>query len=251
MEIPIEKSIESGDDKSEINDWTSDIEEILDKIRVNSSTMCEFHKSNYYRAKNLLKFFKLPTIILSGLSSIFSVGLQPYVEQITISLITCLIGLFIGIINSIELFLSIQTTMENELKISKEFYLLSVDIFKVLMLKRHNRGDKGKLYLEEKYNIYCKLVENSVLVNTSIIDKLVPLEISYKSKNIQHRLKNNEIRNTSFLSISDKSLIRPYGIIPIITSGMSSSNSDESLDKNIVAPNLIESERSSPSTENA
>lgn len=242
MEIQIEKSIDSGDDKAEINDWTSDIEEILDKIRINSSTMCEFHKSNYYRAKSLLKFFKLPTIILSGLSSIFSVGLQPYVEQITISLITCLIGLFIGIINSIELFLAIQTTMENELKISKEFYLLSVDIFKVLMLKRHNRGDKGKLYLEEKYNIYCKLVENSVLVNTSIIDKLVPIEISYKSKNNLRRtdrLKNNEIRSTSFLSISSDNLVRPHGIIPIMS------------DESVVAPNLIESERSSPSTENA
>ena len=261
MEIPIGKSSfdkfdETKSDKSEINDWTSDIEEILDKIRVNSSTMCEFHKSNYYRAKSLLKFFKLPTIILSGLSSIFSVGLQPYVEQMTISLITCLIGLFIGIINSIELFLAIQTTMENELKISKKFYLLSVDIFKVLMLKRHNRGDKGKLYLEEKYNIYCKLVENSVLVNTSIIDKLVPLEISYKStKIIQRNSKNNELRSTSFLSISDKSdksdkinLVRPHGIIPIITS-----NSDDSLNTKVieVPPNLIESERSSPSTENA
>ena len=246
MEIQIEKSIDSGDDKLEINDWTSDIEEILDKIRINSSTMCEFHKSNYYRAKSLLKFFKLPTIILSGLSSIFSVGLQPYVEQITISLITCLIGLFIGIINSIELFLAIQTTMENELKISKEFYLLSVDIFKVLMLKRHNRGDKGKLYLEEKYNIYCKLVENSVLVNTSIIDKLVPIEISYKSKNNprrtesdKHQLKNNEIRSSSFFSISSDNLVRAHGIIPIMS------------DESVVAPNLIESERSSPSTENA
>lgn len=232
-----------SDDKLEINDWTSDIEEILEKIRVNSSTMCEFHKSNYYRAKSLLKFFKLPTIILSGLSSIFSVGLQPYVEQMTISLITCLIGLFIGIINSIELFLAIQTTMENELKISKEFYLLSVDIFKVLMLKRHNRGDKGKLYLEEKYNIYCKLVENSVLVNTSIIDKLVPIEISHKTTKILQRSKNNELRSSSFLSISSEkndkdkiNLVRSHGIIPI------SNNFDES---------QVPSERSSPSTENA
>ena len=109
-------------------------------------------------------------------------------------------------------------------------------------------------YLEEKYNIYCKLVENSVLVNTSIIDKLVPLEISYKSKSIQHRSKSNELRNNSFLSITDDKndkLVRPHGIIPIITSVMTSSNSDESLNTRVVAPNLIESERSSPSTENA
>ncbi len=39
---------------------------------------------------------------------------------------------------------------------------------------------------------------------------------------------------------SDKHLVRTHGIIPIITS-----------DAKVVAPNLIESERSSPSTENA
>ena len=171
--VNIENSLKSNE---EINDWSTDIEEILDKIRLNSTTMCEFHKDNYYSAKGRLKFFKLPTIILSGLTSIFSVGLQPYIEQGTISLITCLIGLIIGIINSVELFLAIQNTMESELKISKEFYLLSIDIFKVLMLDRNNRVDRGKIYLEEKYNIYCKLVENSVLVNKNIIDKLVPVE---------------------------------------------------------------------------
>ena len=31
-----------------INDWSTDIEEIIDKIRLNSTTMCEFHKDNYY-----------------------------------------------------------------------------------------------------------------------------------------------------------------------------------------------------------
>lgn len=171
--VNTENSLNSNEEN---NDWSTDIEEILDKIRLNSTTMCEFHKDNYYSAKGRLKFFKLPTIILSGLTSIFSVGLQPYIEQGTISLITCLIGLIIGLINSVELFLAIQNTMESELKISKEFYLLSIDIFKVLMLDRNNRVDRGKIYLEEKYNIYCKLVENSVLVNKNIIDKLVPIE---------------------------------------------------------------------------
>ena len=185
-----EISIKSNE---EINDWSSDIEEILDKIRLNSTTMCEFHKDNYYSAKGRLKFFKLPTIVLSGLTSIFSVGLQPYIDQGTISVITCLIGLFIGIINSVELFLAIQNTMESELKISKDFYLLSIDIFKVLMLDRNNRVDRGKIYLEEKYNIYCKLVENSVLVNKDIIDKLVPIEniIIKKAKFIPKEIKRS------------------------------------------------------------
>jgi hypothetical protein len=197
----------------EINDWSIDIEEILDKIRLNSTTMCEFHKGNYYNAKGRLKFFKLPTIILSGITSVFSVGLQPYLEQGIISVITCLIGLIIGIINSIELFLAIQNTMESELKISKDFYLLSIDIFKVLMLNRTNRVDKGRIYLEEKYNMYCKLVENSVLVNRSIVDKLVPIEDMIINKTfIKKEIRSSSPINNLLSGIKNKiSNLTPKG----------------------------------------
>lgn len=155
------------------NQWTLDIENILDKIRCNAALYSEYHKERYYKNKGYLKYFKIPTIILSALSSVFSVGLQSYVEQSLVSVTTCLIGLFVGILNSLELFLAIQTTMENELTHSRDFYLLSVDIFKTLLLKRTHRMTKGPVYLDEKYTMYCKLVESSVLTNRVIKDKML------------------------------------------------------------------------------
>ena len=155
------------------NQWTLDIESILDKIRCNSALYSEYHKQEYYKNKGYLKYFKIPTIILSAFSSVFSVGLQPYVEQSAVSVITCLIGLFVGILNSLELFLAIQSTMESELNHSREFYLLSVDIFKTLLLKRAHRLTKGPVYLDEKYSMYCKLVESSVLTNKVVEDRML------------------------------------------------------------------------------
>ena len=153
--------------------WTTDLENVLDKIRINSTVLSEYHKERYYKYKGYLKYFRIPTIIFSAFSSVFSVGLQNFVEQNVVSIVTCLIGLFVGILNSMELFLSISQTMESELTHSRDFYLLSVDIFKTLVLKREHRPLGGKEYLDEKYGTYCKLVENSILVDQKLNDKLV------------------------------------------------------------------------------
>ena len=163
------------EDSHATKQWSDDIENVLGKIRENCIMMSNYHKIRYYNFKSLLKYFRIPTIILSAANSVFSVGLQPYMAQETISLITCMIALFVGIINSIELFLAIQSTMEQELTTSKDFYILSIDIYKILLLNRNHRSIDGKTFLDDKYSVYCKLFEGSQLMNKEINDRLVPL----------------------------------------------------------------------------
>ena len=67
--------------------------------------------------------------------------------------------------------------MENELVCSKDFYLLAIDIFKMLSLQANNRNIDGRNYLDEKYQIYIKLVENSALLRRKINDSLTPSPI--------------------------------------------------------------------------
>jgi hypothetical protein len=158
------------------NDWTADVETLLESIRINSVLLSNAHSKNYFNLKNNLQYYRLPVIILSGVNSIISVGAQPYMEQAHISLTTCLIALVCSIIGSIELYLSIQKSMELELSVSKEYYLLAVDIFKVLSLNREHRPIPAKDYLEAKYTEYRKLKENSNLLIKRLADKLCPLE---------------------------------------------------------------------------
>jgi hypothetical protein len=148
--------------------WTPGIEYILEEIRENSIIISDYHKDRYYYQKGYLKYFRIPTIILAALNSVFSVGLQPYCSQSIISVLCCFISMMCGIISSIELFLSIQANMEKELIASKDFYLLSVDIFKMLYLERETRMVNGKIYLDEIYQTYCKLIENSNLVKKNM-----------------------------------------------------------------------------------
>jgi len=85
------------------------------------------------------------------------------------------ISMVCSIINSIELFMEIEKTMSNELVVSKEFYILSTDIYRCLALDKNNRSVDGKTFLDESYNRYIKLYEQSNLLNKKIKDSLRPL----------------------------------------------------------------------------
>lgn len=157
-----------------------DVEAILNNIRQNSVILSVNHKKRHYYLKEKIKWFRLPTIILSALNSVFSVGLQPYIEQKTISITNCLISLVCGIIVSIEMFLSIESGMRAEEEATKEYYLLSVEIQRYLMLERDNRQIEALPFLEKCYNNYVKLYENSGLVKKHIKDTLTPLDDTQK-----------------------------------------------------------------------
>ena len=105
-----------------MSDWTSDIESVLEQIRINSILLSKEHKKRYFYLTEILRYFRLPVIIISGINSIVSVGFQPYIDQGTISMLTCLLALLCSIIGSIELYLTIQKSMENELTSSKDYY---------------------------------------------------------------------------------------------------------------------------------
>jgi hypothetical protein len=158
-----------------MSDWTEDIENVLEQIRINSIFLSKEHKNKYFYLTEILRYFRLPVIIVSGINSIVSVGFQPYIDQQTISMMTCVLALVCSIIGSIELYLTIQKSMENELMSSKDYYLLSIDIYKTLTLGKEHRSIPAKEYLDKKYNEYVKLFENSNLLDKKITDKLNPL----------------------------------------------------------------------------
>lgn len=147
-----------------MNIWTSEVEEIAEQLRVNCVNLSEYHRKRFYHYKGYGKYFRIPLIILASLSATTSVGLQPYMEQGIISLINCVMGMIMGIMGSIELYMGIQTSMDLELKQSKEFYTLAIEIYKVLRLRRDNRGESGKDFLNNKYSKYIKLCESSNLL---------------------------------------------------------------------------------------
>ena len=182
--------------------WSNDIENILEKIRVNAVQMSNSHKTKYFMYKNLIKWFKVPTIVLSSIGSVSAVGLTAYLDQAHISALTCGLALFVSILNSVEMFLKINESMEQELEHSKLYYNLSINIQKTLLLDRTNRGIESGVFLERTYAEYVKLMEQSNLL-LNVQDKLT--EIPKKLSALQNLVKKKNSNSSSSSNSSNES----------------------------------------------
>jgi len=198
------------------NDWSDDIEKLLENIRINCVIYSKEYKKQFFYLKNCLQYFRLPIIILSGINSIISVGIQSYLKQSSISIITCLLSLSCSVIGSVELYLAVQKSMENCLIAQRDFYLLSVDIFKTLSLKKEHRPIPAKEYLDKQFNCYCKLIESSDTIKKIIKDKLQIID------NIA--IENNTISNKN--TVEDKLQIMDYSDFDI------ENNKEEEMNQN-------------------
>jgi hypothetical protein len=165
-------------------EWTDDIDNVLNNIRINCVILSNLHKQRYFELQSSLKYYRMPVIILNGINSIFAVGLQPYIYQGTISLTNSLIALTCGIIGSIELYLGIQKRLENDMISQRDYYLLGIDIYKTLSLDKANRPIPAKDYLEKSYNIYTKLIESSSTLAKVKGDKLIQIDLDNDVENI-------------------------------------------------------------------
>lgn len=172
--------------------WTVDYENLLESVRLNSVHMSRTHKRLYFRYKHMSNMFRVPTIVLSAIASVSSVGLQSYMTQENISGMTCLISLIIGVMNSVELYLKLQEAIELELEKSKKWYQLASNIYKVLALDRCHREQNPEDVLNRFYNAYMILFEESSLSGVNYSDKLL----------LTKKLKLNEMVSSSISSSS-------------------------------------------------
>jgi hypothetical protein len=187
--------------------WTGDIESILDDMRENSVWLSTYHKKNYFYYKTASNYFKIPTIVISSIASVASVGLTVYVSQEHISGIVCLLSLTVGIINSIELYLQLQENTERELETSRKYYNLSIDLHKLHNLSSENRSGEPRGILEVFYGRYAEMVHESTLLNNNFPDKLSRLP---KKKGIFSKKYKEENKSpSSSLSSSSSSSNNP------------------------------------------
>lgn len=153
----------------------NDIDKILDRIRSNSAILASYHRKRFIVLKARLRLYRIPIIVISALNSVGAVSFQNFIEQKYISLINMFLSLIVGIISSIELFNQISAQMEVELVGSKDFYVLSIDIFKYLSLDKSKREIDEKIFLSDTWTRYTKLIETSYLLKKKVEDKLAEL----------------------------------------------------------------------------
>ena len=140
--------------------WDKNICEILEKIRYNSIKLNEQHTERYLKFASVLKYFDIPVIVASVFSSSFSsIGLVNPKYSVAI---TTLISMAIAILSSVKLYLNLTNTIANEIDLSKSYYLLSIGIYKMLILRPIDTNDR--LYLDNIFSEYSKLIEQSTII---------------------------------------------------------------------------------------
>ena len=175
---------EEGSLDSKVESWSDDIHIILYNILDNLISLQKIHKDKYLKLKEYLLYFRLPTLIISSINSVMSVGATLFISQMNTSVINCLLSLICGIISAIELFLQLQKQMEIELTSYHQYKLLAIKISTVLKLEPINRDTNGNIFLNAVIADYKSIFENSLVLDNDIIDKLFIYEIQ-----------NHEIQN--------------------------------------------------------
>jgi len=158
-----------------VDHWSTDVEKVLYDIRANSEVLSNHHKVAYMLLQERLVYFRIPLIVLSAVNSVFSVGLNMYLVQATVSTINCLVSLLCACISSVELFLQIQKKMEVELSSYHGYYLLGTRISATLKLDRQHREVEGITFLNQAIAEYNNLFEQSNVNMSAMDDQLVSI----------------------------------------------------------------------------
>ena len=163
--------------------WSDDIERILKNILSNCSVLITAHKTTYLYYLNLLKYFRIPIILLASINSVFSVGLNQFVKQDIVSVTNCLISLICACISSIELFLNIYKNQEVELNAYQGYQDIAVRIGTTLKLDRCNRDTHGPQFLTSILHEYKQFFDNSLVLIYNLPDQIIELDdIGFKNK---------------------------------------------------------------------
>ena len=191
--------------------YTNDVDTLLEKIRVNCVLFSKAHKQRYLALEQSLKYYKLPVIVISGVSSLVAVS-QEYMPQYYITIINSVFGLCVSVICSVELYLGISVQLSKAAMLTKEFYELSIEIFKVLSMDINNRTENPMTFLESVFGRYSSLYANKDIVKFHIQDQLIPL-----NDDLAARLRQNS--ETSNILNQLVSPIRPLPPSPLSISG--------------------------------
>jgi hypothetical protein len=172
MENPI--SSDSSTDETDNHNWSQDIENQIRNVESNCKKNSQIAKNRYLLLIEQIKYFRIPVIFFSGINSVFAVGLNSYMSQSSVSVITCMISFLVSMISSIEMYLGLTKRIDLANQTYRDFYLLALKINNILRLKREHRNElDGRSFLIEIVNSYEKIFQSSNIYSEIFEDRLI------------------------------------------------------------------------------
>ena len=181
--LPMPELIRSEhDNETTENDWSIDVESQLKSIEQNSIQQATISKQNYLYLVYIQRYFAIPKIVLSSMISVFSIGLNNFISQGAVSILTCILGFIVATLGSIELYLGISRKVDVSLASYQNYYLLSIKINNTLRLNRNHRQEiNGLSFLTACLAEYEQIFQQNNITNDFYEDRLRNLELKIKS----------------------------------------------------------------------
>jgi len=138
---------------------------------MNAVQLNKKHTQRYVYFNSIAKYFDIPIIVLSVFSSSFTA--LGVIEPKYATVITTSISMIITILSSIKIYLNLSSNINDEISLSKGYYILSINIYKTINLRPSDLDIKT--YIETTYNEYCKLMEQSSVLYKNIHKDLLTI----------------------------------------------------------------------------
>lgn len=166
------------------SEWTDDIEKLLYTMQDKSLELSKIHKLKYIKYQKTSDHFKIPIIIFSSIATFFNFGMQPFLSQNTIAIICSSLTFITGLLGTIELYLQIQKKMEKSLTLSKDLFMNSMNIYKILSLDESRRKIEALVYMNNRYEAFRQIIEKSdIMPDNNILPPLHFFNSTYKQYN--------------------------------------------------------------------
>lgn len=185
---------------SNTTSWNDAYINILQRIRMNAVQLNKKHTQRYVYFNSIAKYFDIPIIVLSVFSSSFTA--LGVIEPKYATVITTSISMIITILSSIKIYLNLSSNINDEISLSKGYYILSINIYKTINLRPNDLDIKT--YIETTYNEYCKLMEQSSVLYKNIHKDLLTINDYFDDSLNTPTGSKQGSSNGSFSSSSDE-----------------------------------------------
>jgi len=167
--------------------WSRDIIDILERIRFNSIKLNEKHTQRYLALKQQLILYDLPIICFSIFSASFSnLGVVPDVYT---TMIVTLISMGIAMLSSTKLYLSLDKNINLESELATSYYILSINIYKILKLTPVDLN--ARVFLDESFAEYSGLIQQSTIMLRGAKIDLLTINENFDSESGSIRSKDS------------------------------------------------------------
>lgn len=148
----------------QINNKWLETEPVLIRIKNSAYATHMLYEKHYLSIRDSLKYYDVPIIVISTLNGIFIAGAKEYIDAGIVNVLTCLMSLMVGMIQSLKTFFKVDERRENALSTHKDMFKLYCDLSRTIDIGASNRNINPERYLEDVFQEYMRINDKAIVI---------------------------------------------------------------------------------------